>query len=68
MDNNLNNILENYELKILKNEENTKFNLEMTNKVEIMLSPQILDFIFMLIWQVILIRQHYNKILIILII
>ena len=62
MDNNLNNILENYELKILKNEENTKFNLEMSNKVEIMLSPQILDFIFMLIWQVILIRQHYNKI------
>ena len=59
-DNNSNPIIDNYEIKILKNEENTKYNLELTNKLKVSLQEKITEFLFSFFWQIRRLRQHYE--------
>ena len=59
-DNNSNILIDNYEIKIEKNEENTKFELELTNKLNIVLPPQITKFIFSFIYQTNKLKQYYQ--------
>ena len=54
------NIVDNYEIKILKNEDNTKFDLTLTNKLKIVLPPNITSFIFLFFWQIKILKQYYQ--------
>ena len=59
-DNNSNIIIDNYPIKIEKNEENTNFNLDLTNKFSIIFPSQITIFIFSLIHEIIKLNQYYQ--------
>ena len=59
-DNKSNIILDNYEIKILKNEENTKFDLSINNKLKITSPPQISEFFFIFFWEIQKLRQYYQ--------
>ena len=59
-DNNSNLIINNYEIKILKNEENTKFDLSLNNKLKIALSHKVSDLIFLFFWEIKKLKQHYQ--------
>ena len=59
-DNNSNAIIENYEIKIIKNEENTKFNLALNEKLRIIIPTHIADFMFLFFWEIKKLQQHYQ--------
>ena len=59
-DNNSNIIIDNYPINIEKNEENTKFDLELKNKLNILFPSQITNSIFSLFFQVKKLNQYYQ--------
>ena len=59
-DNNSNLIIDNYPIKIDKNEENTKFDLELTNKLNIIFPSQITNHIFSFILEIKQLKQYYQ--------
>ena len=59
-DNNSNVIIDNYPIKIDKNEENTKFDLELNNKLNIIFPPNITFFIFSFVYQIKKLKQYYQ--------
>ena len=58
-DNKSNNILDNYEMNINKNKENSNFDLNLTNKLNISLSPETTYFIFIFFFEIKKLKQYY---------
>lgn len=58
-DNKSNNILDNYEMNIKKNKENSNFDLNLTNKLNISLSPETTYFIFIFFFEIKKLKQYY---------
>ena len=61
-DNNSNNILDNYEMNIKKNKENSYFDLNLTNKLNINLSPEVTYFISTFFFEIKKLKQYYKVI------
>ena len=59
-DNNSNIIIDNYPIKIEKNEENTNFNLDLTNKLSIIFPSQITIFIFTFFYELKKLNHYYQ--------
>ena len=59
-DNKSNCIIDNYELKIIKNEENTKFDLTLNDKLKIIMPKEASDLFFMFLFEVNKLKQHYQ--------
>ena len=58
-DNKSNNILDSYEMNIKKNKENSNFDLNLTNKLHISLSPETTYFIFIFFFEIKKLEQYY---------
>ena len=59
-DNKSNFIIDNYQIKIIKNEENTKYDLTLNDKLKIILPPEISVFIFVFFWEIKKLKQYYE--------
>ena len=59
-DNNSNIILDNLGINLVKNKENTKFELELNNKINIVIPSQITKSIFSFYWQIKKLKQYYQ--------
>jgi len=58
-DNKSNNILDNYEMNVKKNKENSYFDLNLTNKLNISLSPETTYFISIFFFEIKKLKQYY---------
>ena len=59
-DNYSNIIIDNYEIKIIKNEENTKFDLTLDNQLKMVFPTKITEFIFIFYWKITKLRHYYQ--------
>ena len=59
-DNDSNSIIKNYEIKIIKNEENTKFDFSLPHQLNIIFSEKITESIFLFYWQIKKLNQYYQ--------
>ena len=59
-DNNSNAIIDNYQIKIEKDENNFEFNLDLTNKLSIIFPSQITIFIFSFFYKIMKLKHYYQ--------